>query len=174
MVLIAILTAFLECILTGTRPFFGAQIDLVPALMVYSGLTASVVSVCALAFFAGLSLDTLSWNPLGTSVLPLLAIGLLVFWCRHLILRDQLYAQLLLGLVACAAVPVMCLLTLLGLGEHPLVGWGSLWQWLVMMIGGALLTPVVFFIMDRVQHALSYSLAGGSGFRPDREIKRGR
>lgn len=44
--------------------------------MVYTALTSGPFMMIALAVVGGLSFDTLSANPLGTSVLPLLTVGL--------------------------------------------------------------------------------------------------
>jgi hypothetical protein len=60
------------------------------------------------------------------------------------------------------------------LDVKPLLGWFSIWQWLVMAVGGALATPVWFWIFDRLLFALSYRPVNETSFRPDREIKRGR
>ena len=51
--------------------WLGAQIDLLPALMVYAALNAGLPTVALLAVFGGLWFDTLSANPLGISILPL-------------------------------------------------------------------------------------------------------
>src|SRR5208283_1757969 len=109
----------------------GAQVDLLPALIVYAGLSADLVTVALLAFLGGLGFDALSANPLGVSVLPLFAIGLAIYANRELILRDQTFAQWSLGLAASAAAPPLTLVILLTTGHKPLLGWGSLWQWLV-------------------------------------------
>ena len=100
--------------------------------------------------------------------------GFLIFLRRELILRDQPYAQFALGLAASAAAPLLTVLLLLTAGESPLLGWGSLWQWLVMSAGGAIATPIVFFVFDWFERALGYRRATESSFRPDREIRRGR
>ncbi len=47
------------------------------------------------------------------------------------------------GLVASAATPALTMVALLTLGHQPLLGWGTLWQWLVMAAGGAVATPIV-------------------------------
>jgi hypothetical protein len=65
-------------------------------------------------------------------------------------------------------------LLLMSVGESPLVGWGSLWQWIVMGAGGALATPVFFLLFDRILGSLNYSRMPESSFRPDREIVRSR
>ena len=73
-----------------------------------------------------------------------------------------------------AAVPAMTALLLLSGSQEPLLGWGSLWQWVVMIAGGALATPVIFVLFNWCQHALGYQPQTESSFRPDREIRRGR
>jgi len=55
-----------------------------------------------------------------------------------------------------------------------LLGWCSLWQWLVMVLGGAAFTPVCFYLFDRFNRAFSYQAQPETSFRPDREIKRDR
>ena len=75
---------------------------------------------------------------------------------------------------ASAIAPVITVLALLTLEQSPLLGWGSLWQWLVMSIGGGVATPLFFFIFDRLNYALGYQPIIESSFRADREIRRGR
>jgi hypothetical protein len=65
-------------------------------------------------------------------------------------------------------------LLLLSGGQTPLLGWGSLWQWLVMITGGAAATPVIFVLFNWCQHALGYQPQTETSFRPDREIRRDR
>ncbi len=84
---VAYLAVFLEggCDLPGH--WFGTQIDLLPALMVYTSLTHGLATIVLLAVCGGLWFDSLSLNPLGASVLPLLAIGLMIYQSRDLLLR---------------------------------------------------------------------------------------
>ncbi len=63
---------------------------------------------------------------------------------------------------------------LLIIGQEPLLGYWSLWQWAVMALGGAATTPFWFLALDRLNRALSYPVQTEPAFRPDREIKRGR
>lgn len=172
--LAALLAVFGQSVFTGLRSLLGAQVDLLPALMVYTALTASPFMMIALAVLGGLFFDTLSANPLGTSVLPLLVVGFLLQLRRDLLLREQVYAQYILGLLASAIAPMMAVLILLTLGKSPLLGWSSLWQWTVMSVGGAVATPMVFFLFDRLNHALGYQPVVETSFREDREIRRGR
>ena len=172
--LAAFVAVYLEAYFNGVRHLFGAQIGLLPPLMVYAGLSTDLVTLALLAVLGGLWVDSLSANPLGVSMLPLLLIGLAIYRKRGLILREQTFAQAVLGLCASAAAPAMTLALLLSIGENPLLGWGSLWQWVVMSLGGAMLTPVCFRLIDMFNRALSYRPRGETSFRLDREIKRGR
>ena len=170
----AFLAVFAEAALPLPRNWLGAQVDLLPVLMVYAALNAGLTTVALLAILGGLWFDALSANPLGVSMLPLFVVGLAIYSQRDLILHKVSFAQVVLGAAACAAVPVMTVLLLLTGGKEPLLGWGSLWQWLVMTGGGAAATPVVFALFAWCNHALGYQPRVETSFRPDREIHRGR
>lgn len=172
--LVAWLALFLQAALDGLRPWLGVQPDVVPALMVHAALQTNLVNVVLLATFGGLTIDTLSANPPGVSCLPLLAVGLLLHFRRELVLRDQLFAQAVLGAWAGAAVPALTVVLLLSLEREPLLGWGSLWQWLVLSAWSAAVTPVIFRLFGRMQSWFAPSPVGPGAFRPDREIRRGR
>jgi hypothetical protein len=170
----AFIAVFGEAAFPGLRHWLGAQVDLLPALMVYAALNANIVTVALLAVFGGLWFDALSVNPLGITILPLFAVGFVIFLQRELILRGLSFAQIVLGTIASAVVPVLTVLLLLTGGRQPLLGWGSIWQWLVMTAGGAMATPVLFAFFDWCNHALGYQPRTETSFRPDREIRRGR
>jgi cell shape-determining protein MreD len=172
--LAAFVAVFLEAVLRGPRNFLGAQIDLLPAIIVYASLSSDLVTMSLVAVLGGLWFDALSANPLGISILPLFAAGFLIYPRRILILRDQFYARFVLGLSASALVPFLTLLVLLSMRRTPLLGWITLWQWFVMSLGGGLLTPICFWLFDALNRAMSYLPAAESSFRPDREIRRGR
>jgi hypothetical protein len=170
----AFLVVFAEAAFQLPRQLFGAQADLLPALMIYAALNTNIVTVSLLAALGGLWFDALSANPLGISILPLFAVGFPICLRRDLILRELPFAQVILGAAASAVVPALCVLLLLTGGQQPLLGWGSLWQWLVMAAGGAVATPVIFAGFDWCQHALGYQPQTETSFRPDREIRRDR
>ena len=170
----AMLTVFGQAVFPGVRHLLGAQMDLLPVLMVYAALNASITTVTLLAIFGGLSFDALSANPLGVTILPLFAVGFVILSQREFILHKLSFAQIILGAVACAVVPALTVLLLLTGGTQPLLGWGSLWQWLVMTAGGAVATPIIFALFDWCNHALGYQRRTETSFRPDREIHRGR
>jgi hypothetical protein len=171
---VAFLAVFLEAACNFPRHWFGAQIDLLPALMVYTALTSSFATITLLAVCGGLWFDSLSLNPLGASVLPLLVIGAAIYRSRELLLREHTFAQAVLGLSAAAFQPLATLFILLNAGAAPMLGWISLWQWFVMALAGGIVTPLCFALFDRLHHAFDYPQTLQSSFRPDREIKRGR
>jgi rod shape-determining protein MreD len=168
------LAAFGEATLAAPRQWLGAQVDLLPALMVYAALNAGLPTIALLAVLGGVWFDTLSANPLGISILPLAIIGWPVYLRRDLILRDLPFAQFVLGAAASASAPVLTLLLLLSSGQELLVGWGTLWQWFVMTAVGAVATPFIFSLMATCNRTLGYQERIEPGFRLDREIKRGR
>ena len=170
----AFLAVFAEAAFQLPRHLLGAQVDLLPVLMICAALNTDVVTVSLLAVLGGLWFDALSANPLGASILPLFAVGFPICVRRDLILRELPFAQMVLGAAASAAVPALCVLLLLTGGQKPLLGWGSLWQWLVMTAGGAVATPLVFALFDWCQHALGHQPKAETSFRLDREIRRGR
>jgi rod shape-determining protein MreD len=170
----AFLAVFWEAAFSGLRHLLGAQVDLLPPLMVYAALCTSMTTVTLLALCGGLWFDSLSANPLGVTVLPLFAIGLALHLKRDLILRHETFAQLILGLGASAAAPVLTLLMLLTMGHALTLGWGTLWQLVVLSVGGAIATPICFTLFDWLQRALVHHHASEASFRPDREIRRGR
>src|SRR5438552_4747104 len=132
----AFLAVFWEAAFQGVRHLLGAQIDLLPPLMVYAGLCTGLSTVVLLSVCGGLWFDSLSANPLGVSVLPLLLVGVAIFSQRELILRNQTFARLVLGLMASVFVPILTLVLLLTTSHRPLLGWGTLWQLIVIGIGG--------------------------------------
>jgi len=168
------LAVFGEAVFSGPRNLLGAQIDLLPALMIYAALNTNILVVSLLAIFGGLWFDSLSANPMGITILPLFLVSFPVFIQRDLILREVQFAQLVLGGVASAIVPLASVLLLLTAGKHPLLGWGSLWQWMVMTAGGAVATPFFVALFNWCDKALGYQPRIETSFRPDREILRGR
>ena len=173
-ILVAIyLVVFAESMLMGSR-FLGAQVDLLPGLIVYAALSFPPVAIVSITFFGGLLYDSLSANPLGTSLLPLLCIGMVVFRNQEFLLRQHAYAQFVLGCAASLMAPVLGIFILLGMGQQPLLGTGTLWQLVIMSFAGGLTTPVWFWIFGRLSGALHYPVEVESSFRQDREIARGR
>ena len=59
----AFLAVFGETVFSATRHLFGAQIDLLPALMIYAALNTNVVSVSILAVAGGLWFEPQALSP---------------------------------------------------------------------------------------------------------------
>jgi rod shape-determining protein MreD len=172
--LAAFLALFWQAAFPGTFRWLHTQVDLLPALMVYAALRTNPFMVAGLAVGGGLLFDSLSANPLGVSILPLFVVGFAIYLQRDLILRDQPYAQFVLGTAASVVTPGLVVLLLLTGGHQPLLGWGSLWQWLVMSAAGGLAAPIFFFLFDWCERTFGYRRVVETSFRPDREIRRGR
>jgi len=173
-VVVVYLAVFLQATSNELRHWIGVQIDLLPSLVVYASLSRGIAAMSCVTVCGGLWLDSLSANPLGISVLPLFLVGLLILRSRDLILRQEPFAQFVLGASASAAVPLLTLLLLVNTNVQPLIGWFSLWQWLVLSAVGGAVTPVWFAFFDRLEQALNYRPVGEASFRADRELKRGK
>ena len=171
---VAYLSVFFQATFNEPRQWLGAQIDLLPGLVVYASLSGGITTVALVATCSGLWVDSLSANPIGVSVLPLFLVGLAIQRSRELILREQGFAQMILGAAATATTTLLTLLLIINTHAQPLIGWFSVWQLVVVTAAGALLTPVWFLFFDWIGQALNYRPLGESSFRPDREIKRGR
>jgi cell shape-determining protein MreD len=152
----------------------GAPLTLVPAVLVYVALTNHLAVTTALSVFSALGLDALSANRLGVSLLPMFAAAFLIQTRRHVILREQTYAQFWLGAGAGLFIP-LATLAILSLGQRqPIVGWPTVWQWLVIALANGLLCPAAFRLFDALRRTFDYQPVVESSFRPDRQIKRGR
>jgi hypothetical protein len=170
---LAFFGVFAESVVDFPRLWLGTQFDVLPPLVVYAALTSGVGTLALLATAGGLWADALSGNPLGVTVLPLFWVGLALHWRRDLILCHLPYTQCVLGGMASATVPPLTVVVLLTLGERPLLGWGTLWQFLVVALGGAAVTPICFRVLEGLTRTFAYQPTPAAPFPADREIKRG-
>jgi rod shape-determining protein MreD len=154
--------------------WLGTPLSLVPAVIVYAALTNHLLLTTALAVFAGLGLDSLSANRLGVSVLPFFLAGFLIHTRRHVILRNQSYAQFWLGLGTAVLVPLATLMIMSFGQREPIHGWTTVWQLLVSGLLNGALCPACFALFDTLRLTFDYQPVAESSFRPDRQIKRGR
>ena len=81
---------------------------------------------------------------------------------------------MVLGLGASAAVAGLTLLLLLTFGHAPLLGWGTLWQRIVMSVGGGVATPICFNCSACLTARWITGAPRKPASGPDREIRRGR
>jgi rod shape-determining protein MreD len=170
---VAFLAVFAEVTLDFPERLLGSRIDLLPALIVYAGLSTRVATLSLVTVLGGLWFDSFSANPLGISVLPLAVVGFLIEKKRELIMRDEVWVQFLLGLTASLFVPAMTLLMLINLGKEPLLNWDLLRKWLTMGLSGGILTPLLFRVFYLWNRTFAYPAISESSFRLDRQIKRG-
>ena len=177
-IILVILTTFIVVFCQSSvefiRNWLGAQPDLLPGLVIYAALTSGLGLATSVAMLGGLWTDSLSRNPLGISILPLFLTGVIIEGYRGLILRDQTYAQLVIGAWVSAAVPALTLLLILNTSMTPMVGWSSLWQWIVVTLIGGLMTPVWFWVFGWLLRGLSYEALPDPMSQANRQLKRGR
>ena len=171
---VAYLAVFAQATINELRHLLGVQLDLIPSLVVYAALSGGVMTFTIVAMCGGLWMDSLSANPLGVSPLPLFLVGLVIHQFRELILRQQPFAQFILGAGATAAAPLLTLVLLMNTQVQPLLGWFSLWQWIAMSVIGGAVTPLWFFAFEHIGETFSYRPLNEARFRSDRQIKRGR
>ncbi len=171
---LAALLAFVEGRGWTREGILGTRIDVLPVLVVYAALRGDFLGAVGLAAFAGLLLDSLSASPLGVSLLSLTFAALLVVRLRSVVLRDQALAQAVLGGAVSVVNPAVHLGILWVLGHRPAAGWGTVAQVGVLGLCGAVLSPCVFWLLDRLEAGLTYERKPFSRFRSEVEIKRGR
>jgi cell shape-determining protein MreD len=117
---VAYAAVFFEAWFDGFRNVLGTQIDFLPALMVYAGLTHGLFTIGLAAVCGGLWFDSLSANPLGVSMLPLLLIGLAAQQGREWVASDHFPARFCMGAAASALQPLLVLFILLNIGQPPI------------------------------------------------------
>lgn len=170
----AFVTVLVQSAFDLTRWLCGAQLNLLPALMVYTALTCELPVLVLVALVGGSLFDAVSANPLGTMTVALFLPAWVIYLQRGLILRELPFARLMLGLAATGVTPVIAVLILLSAREEPVLGWYSLGQWVILTALGGLLTPLLMTALDATRNALSYQRVAANSFRADREIRRGR
>jgi len=168
------LAIFAQSKFTWFRDLTGAQIDLLPGMIVYAAMAFHLGTVMLCAAVFGLLIDSCSMNALGTSFVTLAIIGSVCSKYRELLLSEHFTTHWVLGLIASGMAPILSYGLLRLLDLHPLVGWGSAWHWAIMTAGGGALTPLWFRVFNRLDDSLRYKELPESTFRQDRQIARGR
>ena len=152
----------------------GIPLDIRPALIVYTALTHGLPTVLGIVMVASLGTDALSANPIGVSLVPCFVLGLVLQLQRHLLLREQWYAQVWLGLSGGIAVPLLTWGLLLMDSQPQSMGFSLLFRILLLGFLNAAACPALFVVFDGLREVFEYKPISETGFRPDREIKRGR
>jgi len=174
LVLAAMITVFAESAVSWPQSWLGTRLDFLPLVVVYAGLRSQASGLAVVIAFGSLGFDALSANPLGVKLIPLAIIGFLVHQYRELVVADDYWVQVLLGLGASLLAPALVWIELVSLGTNPLFGWGTLNQILVQGSVGALAAPLVFHLLDAINRRFSKTAPKECSFRSDREIKRGK
>lgn len=187
--------AFAQCWFTSLRSWLWVQPDVLPALVVYAGLSTGLPTAIAVAVVGGLGLDALSSGPFGLGMVPLVGLATLLHLRRDVLLRDTAWAQATLcgaatlaAAIASFALPFVLWPFLSGgepeaaywperlsaLTALPAAGPGLIWQWLLLTFFGAAAGPVCFGVFRRIERSFNYQPVPQVIHRGDREIKRGR
>lgn len=165
---------FLQARLTLFRDLLGFQFNLVPGLVVYAAIHFRFFAALGCAATLGMMYDLLSANPLGTTLLAYTIVTFLAAYFREVLLSEQFTAQFVLGGSATLASILISWVVLQITGAQPLVGFWSIWIWLLVSVGGGVFTPLWFKLFARLDEALRYKEVPESSFRSDRQIARGR
>jgi len=134
--------------------WFGVKTDLLPALMVYAGLTVGARGVVTVGIVGALMQDALSVMPLGVTVLPLCVIGLAAHQWQAYLSRDEKAQQLLLGAIATFGASAVVLVTLAMKGQGVGFSFWLLLRLLGVTLVGTIACPIFFAALDRVNRLL--------------------
>lgn len=168
------LSAFAQTQFPMLRDLLTIPLALGPALVCYTALTHGLWATVTLAVLGGLWADSLSAAPLGSGVPPLFLLGFTLQLQRHLILRDQRFAQFWIGLCAGAGVPLLTLATLGLTRAQPITGAFTPVQLVLSGLLNGIACPALFQVFDLLHRVFDYRPLASTSFRPDRETVRGR
>jgi hypothetical protein len=172
--LVAWLAVFTESQLAPLRALLGVPVSVLPALIVYVAFSHGLILVTALAVMVGLWTDSLSGSRLGSAVAPHFVVAFLLNTRRHLLLRDQRYAQSWLGFAAGIVIPLGHAAILHFGPVEPLFGWRSLPQLIVLGLLNGAACPAFFILFDHLRNTFEYPAIPGVSAHGIREMKRGR
>ena len=172
--LVTWLAIFAQSQFTGFRDTFAIPFSIVPALLAYTARTHGLGITTCLALLSGLWIDSLSISPIGVSSASLFLIAFGLQFRRHLILREQTYAQFWIGFAA-GFLAHFLILVLLSVGPiEPVISWFSLWKISLLGFLNALVCPLAFVLFDTLSKTFDYHPIASLNFRADRETVRGR
>ena len=116
--------------------------------MLVVALRAPISAVTALAIGGSLLQSALSSGPVGASLVPLYALGLVVHLNAHSLSQYHIGPRFALGAIAGGVVPALTLGLLVLSGHEPLVGWFTLWQWSVGILGSGFFAVLFFPLLE--------------------------
>ena len=168
------LSAFAQTQFASLRDLLSVPVALGPSLVCYAALTQGPGAAIELAVLGALLSDALSSAPLGSGIPAPFLLALTLHLQRHLILRDQRFAQFWIGFGAGVGVPLLTLATLAMTRAQPVTGAFTLLQLLGLGLVNGVACPVLFALFDLLHRAFDYRPLASTTFRPDRETVRGR
>ena len=102
--LAALIGVFLEAAVTFPRDLLGAQINPLPALVVYAALHSNLATLTLVVICGSLWQSALSADPLGIALLPLFLVGTFIEFNRKQFARRERFVRFTLGTAASASV----------------------------------------------------------------------
>jgi hypothetical protein len=122
----------------------------------------------------GLGADAMSGSRLGLGWVTPFVAGFVLNTRRHLLLREQRYAQFWLGLGCGIAMPLGHAALLHAAHGEPAVGWETAWQLMVLGLINGAACPAFFKAWDGFRRMMEYGPEPTSFQAGQREMKRGR
>lgn len=168
------ISAFVQTQCATLRDVLSVPVALGPSLVCYAALTQGLGPMTGLTILGGLLSDSLSTSPLGAGIPAPFLIGLTLHLQRHLILRDQRFAQFWIGFGAGVGLPLLTLATLGLTRAHPVTGSFTAVQLLCLGLINGLACPGLFALFDLLHRTFDYRPLASTSFRSDRETVRGR
>lgn len=142
---IAIVALFIGTALQARLPAFGIHLEFLPALVAYGALTFGRAGMLALALAAGFTQDALSAGPFGVTAISYTATALFVHGYREAFDRELAPLQIGAGvLITVASSLAACFFA----GFHV----SAIWKITLLALLAALLTPILFFVLDFVRY----------------------
>jgi rod shape-determining protein MreD len=144
---IAIVTLFIGAALQARLPAIpalGVHLEFLPALVAYGALTFGRAGMLTLALAAGFTQDALSAGPFGVTAIIYTAIALFVHGYREVFDRELAPLQIGAGvLITVASSIAACSYA----GFHV----SAILKIALLALLAALLTPILFFVLDFVR-----------------------
>ncbi len=143
-----------QCTLANLVTWGGARLELMPALVAYAAMSTRWPLALWLALVGGVFLDALSANRLGISSVALVVIAFIGSRAQRLVLRNHVWAQMLVGLLSSliASIVVWGSLTVGGFGwSLSVAGVTRVGQVALMSLVTA---PLLFRLLDAMREKL--------------------
>ncbi len=152
--IIALISCHLAASWSLPQKLIGFYINPLPVLIMVAAFRCPISTIGALAIFCSFTQDAISSAPVGTSILPLYALGLIVHVNNKNITLARTKSRFTLGAASGAFVSILSLLVLLVAGHEPLIGWFSIWQLLSEILASGFLGLVFFPLAEWIDKSV--------------------